>query len=302
MSDNAVPDLPPGFIRRLPGRGEMFYRHHRGRVGSPTVLLLHGWTASADLQFIAAYPALDDVTFIAVDHRGHGRGIRSVERYDLEVVADDVAALLRDLERTGDVTGPVVAVGYSMGGPIAMLLTRRHRDLVKALVVQATALEWNSTRRDRGAWQLLRLSDWLFRSRLTARLNRTLIDRSLTTNAELAPYRDWLRAESRRGDAVALHQAGRALASYDATEWASTLDVPSAIIVTTRDRLVRPHKQRALAAALDARVFEVHGDHLAHWANGAEFASATRAAIDHVAIDHVVGDHDHLGDIPAERR
>ena len=54
-----IPDLLPGRIVALPGRGEMFVRHHQHRDASrPTVLLLHGWTASCDTQFFTAYGAL----------------------------------------------------------------------------------------------------------------------------------------------------------------------------------------------------------------------------------------------------
>ena len=51
-----TPDLLPGRIVHLPGRGEMFVRHHQHRDSTrPTLLLLHGWTASCDTQFFTAY-------------------------------------------------------------------------------------------------------------------------------------------------------------------------------------------------------------------------------------------------------
>ena len=70
-----LPWLPPGRTMVLPGRGEMFYRHHQHPdPTAPTLLLLHGWTASADLQFFTAYEALAaEHSFIAIDHRGHGK-------------------------------------------------------------------------------------------------------------------------------------------------------------------------------------------------------------------------------------
>ena len=84
----------------------------------PTVVLLHGWTASSDLQFFTAYEALAArCSFVGIDHRGHGRGLRSPTAFTLEDVADDAAAVLRHLGDTN-----VVAIGYSMGGPISMLL------------------------------------------------------------------------------------------------------------------------------------------------------------------------------------
>ena len=49
---------------------------------------------------------------MALDHRGHGRGIRSRRPFRLEDCADDAAALIDELG-----LGPVTAVGYSMGGP-----------------------------------------------------------------------------------------------------------------------------------------------------------------------------------------
>ena len=111
-------------------------------------MLFHGWTASADVQFFTAYEALADrYSFVAIDHRGHGRGLRTEAPFRLEDAADDAAAVLRHLG-----IGPVVTVGYSMGGPISMLFARRHPQLVDGLVVQATALEWSGTRMERLTW------------------------------------------------------------------------------------------------------------------------------------------------------
>ena len=45
---------------------------------------------------------------------------------------------------------------------------------------------------------------------------------------------------------------------------------------------MRPAKQRALAAAVGARVFELAGDHFCFWANAKEFADVTRQAVDDV--------------------
>ena len=71
---------------------------------------------------------------VAIDHRGHGRGIRSRRRFHLSDCADDAAALVAELG-----LDRVIAVGYSMGGPIAQLLWRRHREVVGGLVLCATS-------------------------------------------------------------------------------------------------------------------------------------------------------------------
>jgi hypothetical protein len=55
------------------------------------------------------------------------------------------------------------------------------------------------------------------------------------------------------------------------------------VLVTTRDRLVRPAKQYELAAALRARVFEIDADHDLPLARGDEYARLTRLAADMAA-------------------
>jgi 3-oxoadipate enol-lactonase len=104
-------------VINLPGRGEVFVRDSGGAPADPAVLLLHGWTASADLNFFPVYARLAErYRVIALDLRGHGRGMRSTEPFSLEDCADDAAALLDQLG-----TEYVIVVGYSMGGPVGML-------------------------------------------------------------------------------------------------------------------------------------------------------------------------------------
>jgi hypothetical protein len=91
------------------------------------------------------------------------------------------------------------------------------------------------------------------------------VERVLRQAIEEAPevdlYRPWLAAEFRRGLARELADAGRALSRYDAQPWAGQLGLPAAMLITTRDQLVRPSKQRELAGALRAHVIEIDVDH-----------------------------------------
>jgi len=273
------PALPPGRVMSLPGRGEVFVRDSGRTSCNPAALLLHGWTASADLNFFPVYAVLSEsYRVIALDLRGHGRGMRSMEPFSLEDCADDAAALLDQLS-----AGQVIVVGYSMGGPVGQLLARRHPGQVAALVMQATALEWRHTARERAVWRLLPVLDLSLRFGA----DTGLVDRVLRQAAEESPgldaYRPWLAAESRRATARDLVAAGRALSRYDARPWAEQLDIPAAVLVTTRDRLVRPAKQRELAEALRASVFEIDADHDLPLVKGGEYARLTRLAVDTVA-------------------
>lgn len=274
------PVFPPGRVVPLPDRGEVFVRDSGGTPASPAVLLLHGWTASADINFFPAYACLAETyRVIALDLRGHGRGMRSVEPFSLEDCADDAAALLDQLG-----IGRVIVVGYSMGGAVAMLLARQKREQVAGLVMQATALEWHGSARERAVWRLLPVFDLSLRLGAGARFVERLLRRAVEDAPELDGYRPWLAAEFQRASARDLVAAGHALSRFDARPWAGQLNIPAAVLVTTRDRLVPRAKQRELADALRASVLEVDADHDLPLVNGTDYARLTRLAVEKVDI------------------
>lgn len=279
----AVSELPwllPGHTVTLPGRGEMFVRHHRHEDASrPTVLLLHGWTASCDTQFFTAYRELAEAySVIGVDHRGHGRGLRPNRAFSLEDCADDAAAVVRALG-----TDRVITLGYSMGGPVSFMVQQRHPDLVEGMVFQATSMEWNGTRKERAQWRVSHYLAPLFRRLATPRTIRWGVRRSIPRGHELSRYVDWLVGEIRRNDIWMVTEAGRAISSFDARPFAARIQVPTAMLVTQRDRLVHPTKQYALATTVRAEIVELDGDHIAPLEQPREYSAATRRAVDSVA-------------------
>ncbi|WP_208027043.1 alpha/beta fold hydrolase [Rhabdothermincola sediminis] len=131
------PGLPVPLGRRveLPGRGTTFVREVPGPPGAPTLVLLHGWMASGGINWYRVFePAGERFRVLAPDLRGHARGLRSSRRFRLSDCADDVAALLEQLG-----VRSAVFAGYSMGGPVAQLIWKRHRGLVDGLVLCATS-------------------------------------------------------------------------------------------------------------------------------------------------------------------
>lgn len=272
-----IPYLLPAKVVSLPGRGEIVVRHFEHPDPTrPTLLLLHGWTASADTQFFTAYETLAaEWSVLAVDHRGHGRGLRPDVPFRLEDCADDAADVVRRLG-----VGKVVTVGYSMGGPISLLFWERHPALVEAMVLEATALEWNATRAERMRWHMGRVMSPLVRRVVTPTTLRFGLRKAIPRGHEVARYVPWLVGEIRRNDPWQVSEAGRALSHFDARPFAESISVPTAMVLTTGDRLVRPHKQRALAEAISAEVVELSGDHFAPLSDPREFADATRRAVD----------------------
>jgi pimeloyl-ACP methyl ester carboxylesterase len=247
-------------------------------VTGPPVLLLHGWTVGADLNFFTSYGDLAErYRILALDHRGHGRGLRSQQPFSLEDCADDAAALLRQLE-----AGPAVLVGYSMGGAVALLLWGRHRELVAGMVFSGTALEWQATARERLVWRGMSLFEVALRNGTGDGLVQRVLRETVEESPALEPFEDWVTGELHRGYPPDLAGAGRALAAYDGRALAPGVDVPCAVVVTTRDQLVRPVKQRQLAAAIRAQLFEVDGDHFAPFSRGPAFSRTLRTAVDSV--------------------
>ena len=269
------PGLPPGRVVAVEGHGEMFVREAAGPgPDAPTLLLLHGWMFPADLHWFMSYAALSEVAHVlAVDHRGHGRGTRPAHPFRLVDVADDAAALLTELG-----TGPVIAIGYSMGGPVAQLMWQRHPDLVSGLVLCATSATFNVTRADRWRWRSMGVLQLLMR--LLPRhwweaLSNMLVDQErplqvthllgLDPSADLKPLLPWMIGEADRGSAEDIAEAGRELSRFDARGWLPTVDVPTAVVVTLRDKLVPLDNQRDLIARLGPggadSVYELDFDH-----------------------------------------
>ena len=150
------PPLPSGRIEHVPGRGEMLVREIPGEPGQPTILLLHGWTLSADLNWFTVYDAMArQGRLLAIDQRGHGRGLRSEEPFSLEAAADDAAALLEHLD-----AAPAIVVGYSMGGSVGMVQRRRHPATVRGLVLQATGLQWRASAYERVLWTGMAMAEY----------------------------------------------------------------------------------------------------------------------------------------------
>lgn len=276
---SSLPWMPDGRVVSVLNRGEFFVRFaEHENPSAPVVMLLHGWTGNADINFFPVYAELArDYSLIAIDHRGHGRGLRTNDRFTLEDCADDAIAVMDQLGISS-----ATAVGYSMGGPIAMLMSKRHPTRVHSLVLCATALEWSATRNERTRWKIGRVVSPLFRMLSTPRVIDRYIKHKIPRSSSAATLRPWLVSEIRRNDSWTINQAGRALSKHDARPWAATLGVPTVSIVTSRDALVAPRKQHALAQATQAIVIEIDGDHLVNWQNPEVFTAAVVDAIHRV--------------------
>lgn len=264
------PDLPSGREIHLPGRGTTFIRELPGPgPDAPVAFLLHGWTATADLNFFAIYHHLaQHMRVVAIDHRGHGRGLRSRRPFRLADCADDVACLAAELgiER-------FVPVGYSMGGPIALLTWRRHAAAVCGLVLCATADRFVDTPGER--MPFLGLGGLGALSRLAPASTRQWVTQQTFLRRRADRWGAWALNEAAKHDWRMVLEAGGALGTFRASDWLHEIDVPTSVVITTRDPVVAPERQYRLAAAISqVQVHTLEAEHDAAVTRAPDLAAA----------------------------
>jgi 3-oxoadipate enol-lactonase len=227
-----------------------------GPPGAPTVVLLHGWAASADLNFSTCYEPLGEhFRVLAFDHRGHGTGIRARRRFSLEDCADDVAELLVAVD-----AAPAVVVGYSMGGAVAQLVWRRHREVVRGLVLAATATRFKARYNDRLTFLGLRSLGRI--ARLTPARMQAWLTYQLYLHRKTATWSPWAIEEAAAHDVRMLLEAGGAIGAFRSGDWLSEIDVPTAVIVTMQDEVVPLRRQIQLFEAIPgARACRIDAGH-----------------------------------------
>ncbi len=260
----------------LEGRGRIRVIEFKGPENAPTVILLHGLAATGLLNWFTAFSDLAErYHVLAVDHRGHGQGIRT-RHFRLKDCADDAAAVANELD-----VNRFIAVGYSMGGPIAKLCWSRHPEKVRGLVLCATAKHF--TPPDYPILTRAILPGAVVGARLAPKLVRRQIIENMIRDVPTKKGRDLVRREMSSADPATLAQATRAVIRFSSRNWASNITVPTAVVVTNRDKIVPTRRQHALAAAIPgAKPFEVNGDHFACADRQTDFVPQLVAACDHV--------------------
>src|SRR5439155_13458409 len=89
-------------------------------AGRP-VVFVHGWAVNCDVWQYQMAPLSAHAWCIAYDKRGHGRSSDPGRGYDYDTLADDLAAVLDQLDLRD-----VVLVGHSMGPAEIVRYLSRH--------------------------------------------------------------------------------------------------------------------------------------------------------------------------------
>jgi pimeloyl-ACP methyl ester carboxylesterase len=243
----------------LAGRGRTTVWDTAGPEGAPTLVLLHGVTLDADLNWSDVVPALSShFRVLTLDLRGHGSGLPARVPYRLQECADDVAAVVRALG-----VGQVIPVGYSMGGMVAQAFWHRHPHLTAGLVLCATARNVSGSPFEQLTAMMMPFVvgaiGWI---PPVFPLRADLIGVRLLGDRLDALVRRGALEHMRRMPLVTALAAMQAVCDFNSAGWIGGVDVPTAVLVTSHDRVVPASRQLRLALALPAAtVVEVDGDH-----------------------------------------
>lgn len=119
----------PGKYAKINGLELYYETHGKGRP----LILLHGGLGSTSMFGDNLKALAKHRQVIAVDLQGHGRTADIDRPLSVELMADDVAALIQHLK-----LGRADVFGYSLGGGVALLVGIRHPELVNKLVIVST--------------------------------------------------------------------------------------------------------------------------------------------------------------------
>ncbi|GEP32640.1 hypothetical protein NSZ01_04080 [Nocardioides szechwanensis] len=252
--------IPAGRMVELPGRGGSTYVTDTPGPSpeSPTIVLLHALGCTGLLTW---FPAIEPLSrrfrVVTMDQRWHGQGIQSPE-FSLYDCADDVGALIDVLELEDVIVG-----GFSMGSIVAQRVWRQHPEKIQGLVLCATTDRFRLNVAER--FFFAGMETTMLGARGFSR-SRTAVNaaRATARALDLAPsdIHEWAMREFRSTSPWAVGQALAALGRHHSRPWLGKIDVPTAVVVGTKDRVIPPQRQIALARAIPgATVHEVDSGH-----------------------------------------
>lgn len=237
----------------------------------PPAFLIHGGPGGEHGGFKPGFsPLADRMQLVYFDHRGQGRSARgNPESYTLDNNVEDMEALRRHLG-----TGPIVSIGTSYGGMVAMAHAARYPEAVSHLVLIVTAAHagFNARARqiiaERGTPEMQTVCDQLWTG-------------ELDTEAKLRHYYEVMGPMySRRYDPAAAHIArlrgivstdainmafkpGGFLQTYDLRPELPQITAPTLVLAGRHDWICPPEFSEEIARLIpraDLRIFE-HSSH-----------------------------------------
>lgn len=231
--------------------------HYVERGQGRPLVLLHGWTQRGDIWSPQLRQLADRYRVIAADLRGHGRSEAGTDGYGLPMLAADLRTLLETLD-----LHDALVVGHSMGGMTTLRFCVDHPDVLAqrvagiGLVATAAAAPVpapvTALLTKPGQRLIKRLEEgrkvprYGFKDNPLSTLFARLAYGKHPPGAAVAQTREMLESVPPAG----LMTSWFKILEHDTRQALADVDVPSFVVVGTRDGLTPPPNARLIAELL----------------------------------------------------
>jgi len=272
-------DLPGDSFRVVSADGADLFVTRSGPPGGAVVVLAHCWTGSRQTWTpVARRLVAAGCQVIRWDQRGHGQSVAGSRGYTIEALADDLAAIVGEL----DLRRAVLA-GHSMGGMTAQAFAGYHRELfddrVTGLVLVSTAAAGVAS------VALDRAAPVIGSAALERIAERPVIGMSVV-RASFGPWAYWnhLQLVSRNfidTPRSVRTQFAEAMLHMDLRADITGIRVPTTILVGTHDTLTPSPRARLMAELIPSARLRLIGGvgHMLPLENGGLVADAILAQV-----------------------
>jgi pimeloyl-ACP methyl ester carboxylesterase len=248
----------------------LYYEEHRS--GPETIVFAHGLLWSGRM-FAAQVNALKSryrcVTF---DFPGQGQSEVARDGYDMETLAADAAALVKQLS-----AAPCHFAGLSMGGFVAMRMGIRYPELVRSLILLETSADPEPPENVPRYKLLSLISRWLSMHLVAGQTMQIMFGQAFLNDParreERDRWRGYLLANNQTGIARALRGVIERQGVY---EQLGKIKTPTLVIVGEQDVATVPAKAERIAGAIPGAKL-VRIPNAGHSSTVEEPAAVTRA-------------------------
>ena len=238
------------------------------------LLFIHGWPHDRSLWAAQLSGLQTQARCIAPDLRGFGDS-SVAEPYSIDQYADDLAALLAMLG-----VQQAVVCGLSMGGYVALSMLRRHRSLLRGLILASTRAAADTPEARAKRLQLIAFVGEQGVEALAARQLKAMVGgTTFTSRPDVLEALRFMMANAPSEGVVGglIAMANRC----DSTDLLGSIDLPTLVVSGAEDTFTLPEEMRALADAIPGSRLEV--------INGGGHACPyeTPAAFNHVVAEYL---------------
>ncbi len=216
--------------------------HYSVRGTGLPVLFLHAFPLAGAMWEPQRTMLEHGFRVIVPDLRGFGKSDVPTEISTMDVMVDDMQALLRQLD-----LDKVVLVGLSMGGYIAFQFLRRFPGQIHALVLADTRATSDTAEAQAGRETMAKLAETAGAAAIAEQMLPRLLGSDATSEVR-QQVRQMIEATHPQGIAAALR--GMAV-RLDATDLLGTIRVPTLLLGGEQDTLTPPATMQAMQNAID---------------------------------------------------